>query len=335
MTTADFLIEDHFSGFSGEEKLKAHPQKFQKKIPKKLQKKLQKIPKKFEKKIEKKISKNSKKFGKKVQKKFQKHFKSAPSVIAVFVSHPTAGGPVSVLHNYASLPASASMCPSPVEGKHSFHFSDSDFGAIPFLNSTAAADMQCPEMALKTYNTRGPYEITPDMHMSGLSVVEIDAHSSTGGRTHHSTPSSTLEATVLGTTASITVPTPRKPKFLSGPYTFTVHSQQAVVEMVPPDAPHPKVIQEVHVDSLDDPLASRQLSSWPQDQVDSLDEPMERDTSSGHLCIHIASMDLGDPVRCLATAGVFCWRVLSGSPQPDIASLDGMSTRVFDREHGY
>ena len=33
MTTADFLIEDPFSGFSGEDKLKAHPKKFQK-IPK-------------------------------------------------------------------------------------------------------------------------------------------------------------------------------------------------------------------------------------------------------------------------------------------------------------
>ena len=30
MTTADFLIEDPFSGFSGENKLKAHPKKFQK-----------------------------------------------------------------------------------------------------------------------------------------------------------------------------------------------------------------------------------------------------------------------------------------------------------------
>ena len=30
MTTADFLIEDPFSGFSGEDKLKAHPKKFQK-----------------------------------------------------------------------------------------------------------------------------------------------------------------------------------------------------------------------------------------------------------------------------------------------------------------
>ena len=35
MTTADFLIEDPFSGFSGEDKLKAHPKKFQK-IPKTL-----------------------------------------------------------------------------------------------------------------------------------------------------------------------------------------------------------------------------------------------------------------------------------------------------------
>ena len=36
MTTADFLIEDPFSGFSGEDKLKAHPKKFKKKIQKKV-----------------------------------------------------------------------------------------------------------------------------------------------------------------------------------------------------------------------------------------------------------------------------------------------------------
>ena len=30
MTTSDFLVEDPFSGFSGEEKLKAHPKKFKK-----------------------------------------------------------------------------------------------------------------------------------------------------------------------------------------------------------------------------------------------------------------------------------------------------------------
>ena len=39
VTTADFLIEDPFAGFSGEDKLKAHPRKFQKKF--------QKIPKKI------------------------------------------------------------------------------------------------------------------------------------------------------------------------------------------------------------------------------------------------------------------------------------------------
>ena len=39
VTTADFLIEEPFSGFSGEDKLKAHPKKF-KKISK--QKKFQK-----------------------------------------------------------------------------------------------------------------------------------------------------------------------------------------------------------------------------------------------------------------------------------------------------
>ena len=171
------------------------------------------------------------------------------------------------------------MSPSPVEGKHSFHFSVSDFAAMPLVDSTAAADMQCPEMAPKTYNMRGPHEITRDMHTSGLSVVEVDVHSSPGGRTHHSTPSSTLEATVLGTTASITSLSPRKAKFISGPYTFTVHSPQAVVGMVHPSAPHPEVIQDVHVDSLDDPLASRQLNSPPQVQVDSLDDPMARDPS--------------------------------------------------------
>ena len=244
-----------------------------------------------------------------------------PSVGAVSVSHPTAGGPVSV-----SLPKSASMSPSPVEGKHSFHFSDSDFAAMPLVDSTAAADMQCPEMAPKTYNMRGPHEITRDMHTSGLSVVEVDVHSSPGGGTHHSTPSSTLEATVLGTTASITIPTPRKAMFFSGPYKFTVHSPQAVVGMVPPNAPHPEVIQEVHVDSLDDPLASRHLSSSPQVQVNSLDDPMARDPSSGHPRIPIASMDLSDPVPRTVP---FCRRVLPGSPQPDIASLDGMSPCVL------
>ena len=38
MTTADFLIEDPFSGFSGEDKLKAHPKKIQKKNSKKIPK---------------------------------------------------------------------------------------------------------------------------------------------------------------------------------------------------------------------------------------------------------------------------------------------------------
>ena len=142
----------------------------------------------------------------------------APSVGAVSVSHPTAGGPVSVLHNSASLPTSAITLPSPVEGKHSFHFSDFDFAAMPLVDSTAAAHMQCPEMAPKTYNMRGPHEITCDMHTSGLSVMKVDVHSSPGGRTHHSTPSSILEATVLGTTASIAIPTPRKAKFFSGLY---------------------------------------------------------------------------------------------------------------------
>ena len=47
-TTADFLIEDPFSGFPGEDKLKAHPKKFKKK--KNSKKKFQiKIPKKFQK----------------------------------------------------------------------------------------------------------------------------------------------------------------------------------------------------------------------------------------------------------------------------------------------
>ena len=142
---------------------------------------------------------------------------------------------------------------------------------------------------------RRPHEITRDMHTSGLS----------------------------------TILTPRKAKFFTGLYTFTVHSPQAVVGMVPSIAPHPEVIQEVHVDSLDDPLASRQLSSSPQIQVDSLDDPMARDASSGHSRIPIASMDLSDPVPCLATPGVFCRRVLPGSPQPDIASLDGMIPLVL------
>ena len=69
------------------------------------------------------------------------------------------------------------MPPSPVEGKHSFHFSDSDLAAMPLVNSTAAADMQCPEIAPKMYNMRGRHEITSDMHTSGLSVVEVDVHS--------------------------------------------------------------------------------------------------------------------------------------------------------------
>ena len=68
MTTADFLIEDPFSGFSGEDKLKAHPKKFQKNS-KKFQKK------KFQKKIPKK---NSKKFQKNSKKKFQKKFQKRP-----------------------------------------------------------------------------------------------------------------------------------------------------------------------------------------------------------------------------------------------------------------
>ena len=83
------------------------------------------------------------------------------------------------------------------------------------------------------------------------------------------------------------------------------------------------------MESLDDPLASRQLSSSPQVKVDSLDDLMAQDPSSGHPRIPNASMDLTDPVPCLATPGVFCRRVLPGSPQPDIASLDGMSPRVL------
>ena len=43
MTTADVLIEDPFSGFSGEDKRKAHPKKFQKNSKKKFQKKNCKI----------------------------------------------------------------------------------------------------------------------------------------------------------------------------------------------------------------------------------------------------------------------------------------------------
>ena len=35
---------------------------------------------------------------------------------------------------------------------------------MPLVDSPAAADMQCPEMAPKTYNMRGPHEITRDMH---------------------------------------------------------------------------------------------------------------------------------------------------------------------------
>ena len=41
------------------------------------------------------------------------------------------------------------MSPSSVEGKHSFNFSNSDFAAMPLVDSTAAADMQCPEMGPK------------------------------------------------------------------------------------------------------------------------------------------------------------------------------------------
>ena len=178
-------------------------------------------------------------------------------------------------------------------------------------------------MAPKTSNIRRPHEITRDMHTSGLSVVEVDVHSSPRGSTHHSTPSSTLEE------ASITFHTPRKANFFSGPYTFTTHSPQAVVGMVPPKAPHPEVIQDVHLGSQDDPLASSQLGSSPQVQVDSLDDPIARDPSSGHPGIPIASMDLSDPVPCLATPVVFCRRVLPGSPQPDVASLDGMSPRFL------
>ena len=258
----------------------------------------------------------------------------APFVGAASVSHPTPGGPVAVLHNSASLSTSASMSPSPVEGKHSFHFSDSDFAAMPLVDSTAAADMQCPEMAPKAYNMRGPHEIRRDMHTSGLSVAEVDVHSSPGGRMHHSTPSSTFEAPVLGTTASIPIPTPRKAKFLSGPYTFTVHSPQAVVGMVPPNAPHPEVIEEVHVDSLDDPLASRQLSSSPQVQVDSLDDPMARDPSSGHPRIPIASMDLSD---CTVPGHTRCFLSVCASRLATTRySLPGRyEPACFDSEHGY
>ena len=89
----------------------------------------------------------------------------APYVGAVCVSHPTAGTRVSVLHDSASLPTSAIMSPSPVEGTHSFIFSD--FAAMPLDESTATAEMQCLEMAPKTYNMRGPHEITGGMHASG------------------------------------------------------------------------------------------------------------------------------------------------------------------------
>ena len=68
MTTADFLIEDSFSGFSGEDKLKAHPKKFQKKFQ---TKKSKKIPKKFQKQKFQKIPK-------KIPKKFQKQRWMAP-----------------------------------------------------------------------------------------------------------------------------------------------------------------------------------------------------------------------------------------------------------------
>ena len=164
------------------------------------------------------------------------------------------------------------------------------------------------------------------MHTSGWLVVEADVHSSPLGRTHQSTPSSTLEATVLGTTASITIPTPCKANFFSAPYTFTVHSPQAVVGTVPENAPLPGVIQEVQVDMLDDPLASRQLSSSPQVKMDSSDNPMARDPSSGHPHIPSASMNLRGLVPCLTTPGVSCR--LPSSPQPDTASVDGMSLRV-------
>ena len=46
VTTADFLIEDPFSRFSGKDKLKAHPKKFQKNSKKIAKKNSKKIPKK-------------------------------------------------------------------------------------------------------------------------------------------------------------------------------------------------------------------------------------------------------------------------------------------------
>ena len=185
---------------------------------------------------------------------------------------------------------------------------------MPLVNSTAAADMQCPEVAPKTSNMGGPHEIKRDMHTSASSVVEVDVHSSLGARTHHSTPSSTLEATVPGPVASITIPTPHIAKDFPGPYTFNIHSPQAAVGRVPPNAPHPEVVQEDHGDSLHDPLASCQLNDSPQGQVDSLDDPMARDTSSGQRRRAIASMDLSDPVPWVSTPGVFCRRVLASLP---------------------
>ena len=52
---------------------------------------------------------------------------------------------------------------------------------------------------------------------------------------------------------------------------------------------------------------------------------MARDTSSGHPRIPIASMDLSDPVPCQATPSAFCRRSLCSLPQPNLASLNGMS----------
>ena len=86
------------------------------------------------------------------------------------------------------------------------------------------------------------------------------------------------------------------------------------------------------MDSLDDPMASHQLSSMPQVQVDSLDDTMAGDPSSEHPRIPIASKGLSHPVPCMATPGISCAPKLAKTRY----SLPGRyEPACFDNEHGY
>ena len=78
VTTTNFLIADPFSGFFGEDKLKAHPKKFPKKRPKKNQKK-------FHKKFEKNSKNCTKKNVKKSQKNSGKNSKNKMKLVTLSV----------------------------------------------------------------------------------------------------------------------------------------------------------------------------------------------------------------------------------------------------------